>query len=225
MEADMNHTSMSLPTRLMKVFFSPGEVFEYTKKNPVWFGALGVGAVLIALSMILIPAEIWVQGMREQAARQGGEMPGFMTSAGPVFRLVSALSGVVGTFLMTFIIAGVVTLFFAFLMGDEGKYKQYLSVQSHALIIGAVGSLLLVPLRIVQEDPSLTLNLGTFLPFLEEGYAFRVLKLIDLFGIWGSVVAAVGVTKIDPRRGMGVALTFFLALAVGMALLFGIFGG
>lgn len=216
---------MSLPTRLTKVFFSPGEVFEYTAKNPVWFGALAVGAVVIALSMLLIPGEIWVQGMREQAAQQGGEVPDFMTSAGPVFRLISALSGVIGTFLMTFIVAGVVTLFFAFLMGDDGRYKQYLAVQSHALIIGAVGSLLLVPLRIIQEDPSLTLNIGTFLPFLEEGYAFRVLKLIDLFGIWGSIVAAVGITKIDPRRGFTSALIFFLALAVGMALLFGIFGG
>jgi hypothetical protein len=88
-----------------------------------------------------------------------------------------------------------------------------------------VGSLLLVPLRIVQEDPSLTLNVGTFLPFIQEGYAFRVLKLIDLFGLWSSVVMAVGVTKIDPRRGMGVALSFFLVLAVAMALVFGIFGG
>ena len=126
MEAETTQTSMSLPTRLVKVFFSPGEVFEYTKKNPAWFGALGVGAALIALSMILIPSEIWVQGMREQAARKGGEIPGFMTSAGPVFRLISALSGVVGTFLMTLFIAGVVTLFFVFLMGDEGKSKQYL---------------------------------------------------------------------------------------------------
>ena len=225
MEAEPTAPSMPLPSRLVKVFFSPGEVFEYTSKNPAWFGALAIGATLIALSMLLIPAEIWIQGMREQAANQGGELPGFMTSAGPAFRLISALSGAVGTFLMVFIIAGVVTLFFAFLMGDDGRYKQYLSIQSHALIIGAVGSLLLVPLRIVQEDPSLTLNVGTFLPFIQEGYAFRVLKLIDLFGLWSSVVMAVGVTKIDPRRGMGVALSFFLVLAVAMALVFGIFGG
>jgi len=225
MEAESTPPSMPLPTRLIKVFFSPGEVFDYTRTNPVWFGALAVSAGLIALSMLLIPSEIWIQGMREQAARQGGEMPGFLTSAGPVFRLISAVSGVVGTFLMTLLVAGVVTLFFAFLLGDEGKYKQYLSVQSHALIIGAIASLLLVPLRIVQEDPSLTLNLGTFLPVLQEGYAFRVLKLIDLFGIWSSFVMAVGVTKIDPRRGFGVALSFFLALAVAMALVFGIFGG
>ena len=96
---------------------------------------------------------------------------------------------------------------------------------SHSLFIGAVGAVLLIPLRLAQEDPSLTLNLGTFLPFLEEGYAFRVLKLLDLFGLWSYAVMAIGVTKIDPRRGMGFAVAFFCAFALLFALVFGIFGG
>ena len=36
---------------------------------------------------------------------------------------------------------------------------------------------------------------------------------------------AVGETKVDPRRGMGLALSFFMALAVVSAMVFGIFGG
>ncbi|MGW8267311.1 MAG: YIP1 family protein, partial [Longimicrobiales bacterium] len=136
-----------------------------------------------------------------------------------------AVSGIVGIFLWVFLLSSVITVFFSFFLGDEGKYKQYLAVVSHALIITAVGSILLLPLRIAQGDPTLTLNVGTFLPFLEEGYAFRVLKLLDLFGLWGYSVMAVGVTKINPRRGMGVALSFFLAFAVASALVFGIFGG
>lgn len=217
--------SMSLPTRLLKVFFSPGEVFSALREKPVWFGAAAVSGALVVLSMILIPTEIWVESMREEAARQGTEMPAFMASAGPFFRLASAVSGLIGIFLWVFFLSGIVAVFFSFLLGDEGKYKQYLSVVSHALIITAVGSLLLIPLRILQGDPTVTLNVGTFLPFLEEGYAFRVLKLLDLFGLWGYSVMAVGVTRIDPRRGMGVALAFFLAFAVASALVFGIFGG
>jgi hypothetical protein len=225
MEANETTLSMSLPTRLLKVFFSPGEVFSTLREKPAWFGAAAVSGVLVVLSMILIPTDIWVESMREQAVRQGTEMPSFMASAGPFFRLASAVSGLIGIFLWVFILTGIVTVFFSFLFGDEGRYKQYLSVVSHALIITAVGSLLLIPLRILQGDPTLTLNVGTFLPFLEEGYAFRVLKLLDLFGLWGYSVMAVGVTKVDPRRGMGVALFFFLAFAVASALVFGIFGG
>jgi hypothetical protein len=135
------------------------------------------------------------------------------------------ISGVVGWFIWAFILAGIVTFVFSFLFGDEGRYSQYLSVVSHALFIGAVGAVLLLPLRIAQGDPSLTLNVGTFLPFLEEGYAFRVLKLLDLFGLWGYAVMAVGVTKIDHRRGLGFSLAFFWAFALVFALAFGVFGG
>jgi len=225
MEPSETTLSMSLPTRLLKVFYSPGEVFQALGEKPVWFGALAVSGVLVTLSLILIPTDIWVESMREQAARQGTEMPPFMASAGPAFRLASAVSGLIGIFLWVFLLTAIVTVVFSFLLGDEGKYKQYLSVVSHALIITAVGSLLVVPLKIAQGDPTLTLNVGTFFPFLEEGYAFRVLKLLDLFGLWGYSVMAVGVTRIDPRRGMGVALPFFLAFAVASALIFGIFGG
>jgi len=225
MEAHETPPTIPLPVRLVKVFFSPGEVFQSLRGNPSWAAVLALGAVLVAVSVLLIPGEIWVQMMREQAAQRGQEIPPFMSSAGPIFRLASVASGVIFWFIWAFILAGITTFVFAFLFGDEGRYRQYLSVVSHGLFIGAVGSLLLVPLRIAQGDPSLTLNLGTFLPFLEEGYAFRVLKLLDLFGLWGYAVMAIGVSKIDPRRGFALALSFFWAFAVAFALLFGIFGG
>lgn len=218
-------SAMSLPERLVKVFFSPGDVFQSLREKPAWFGALAAGAILVALSVLLIPADVWVQSMREQVARRGGEVPPFMETAGTVFRMASVASGVIFWFIWAFILSGIVTLVFSFLFGDEGRYTQYLSVVGHALFIGAVGALLLVPLRIYQQDPSLTLNLGTFLPFLEEGYAFRVLKLLDLFGIWSYAVMAVGVATMDPRRKIGSSLAFFMAFAVIFALVFGIFGG
>jgi hypothetical protein len=216
---------MALPARLLNVFFSPGQVFEGLREKPSWFGALALSGVLLALSMALIPADIWVQMFREQASGQGTELLPFLESAGPLLGVFSALAAVIGLFLWAFLLAGIITLVFSFLFGDEGKYTQYLSVVSHALVITAVAAVLLLPLRIIQEDPKLTLNLGTFFLFLEEGYLFRVLKRLDLFGLWGSAVMAVGVTKVDPRRGMGFALSFFMAFALASAMVFGIFGG
>jgi hypothetical protein len=65
-----------------------------------------------------------------------------------------------------------VEVFFA--PGDRGRYVQYLAVVSHVLIIGAVGGLLLVPLRLFQQDPSLSLSPGAF-----------ALAFAFLFGIFG----------------------------------------
>ena len=83
----------------------------------------------------------------------------------------------------------------------------------------------MLPLRLSQGDPSVTLSLGTFAFFLEEGYPLRVLKMLDLFSLWSYAVMAIGVTKIDPKRGLGLAFGFFSLFAIGSALLFGIFGG
>jgi hypothetical protein len=224
-EANEKDVPMSLAARLTRVFFSPGDVFERLREEPSWFGALAVGALLVVLSLALIPAEIWVQAMRERAAEQGAELPSLMASAGPLFRLAGIASGVVFWFAWAFLLAGIVTVAFAFFLGDDGRYAQYLAVVSHALVISAFGAVLLGPLRIYRGDPSFTLNLGTFFPFLGEGYAFRVLKLLDLFGLWGYAVIAVGVTKIDPRRGIAAALTFSWAFALAFAMVFGVFGG
>jgi hypothetical protein len=221
METESTSAFPSLPSRLVQVFFSPGELFTALRGNPAWFGALTVGAVLVALSMFLVPGEIWTQTLREQSAQGGGqEMPEWVWT---LIRFVGPISSALGHFISAFVMAGVVCLVFRFFFGDEGGYKQYLSVVCHALVITALGGLLLTPLRIMQETIDVRLSVGTFFSFLEEGYPLRVLRMFELFGLWAMMVMAIGVTKIDPRRSFGSALTFFSIFAVGTALIFGIF--
>jgi hypothetical protein len=218
METESAPPIPSLPARLLKVFVSPGELFTELRENPAWFGILAVGAVLAALSMFLIPADLWTQMTREQSAQAGSQpMPEWVLG---LIRFVGPLFAAFGHFVSAFIMAGVLWLFFGFFFGDEGKYKQYLSVVGHALVITAVGGLLLTPLRIMQENIEATLNLGTFFFFMEDGYPLRVLQMLELFGLWGLVVMAIGVSKVNPKRSLGSALTFLAVFAVGTALLF-----
>ncbi len=215
----------SLPKRLVQVFFSPGELFTALREKPAWFGALAVCAILSVTAVVLIPVELWVEVARNQLIQQGGEVPAGFESSGSIIRVFGVLAAGIGFFIMAFVLAGIMKIFFSFLFGDEGRYVQYLSVVAHASIISALAALLMVPLRLSQGDPSATLSLGTFAFFLEEGYPLRVLKMLDLFAFWSYAVMAIGVTKIDPKRSFGFALTFFLAFALAFALLFGIFGG
>jgi len=224
-EATGPPTLPSLPARIGLVFFSPGKLFEALRKDPAWVGALLVSAVMVGASSALIPAEVLIDAAREQIIAQGGEVPPGFDNMANLFRVTGAVGAVLFIFIWAFALAGIVTLVFNFLFGGEGRYKQYLSVVSHGILIGALGALLTVPLKIAQGDATVTLSLGTFAFFLEEGYPFRVLKLMDLFGLWGATVMAIGVTKIDPKRSLGVALTFFYGLSIAMALIFGIFGG
>jgi len=214
-----------LPMRLVQVFFSPGELFSALREKPVWFGAMAVTAVLIGVGMALLPTELWVEFSRNQMISSGQDVPPGFESAGSIIRITSILGGAIMTPVMMFVLAGIVTGIFSFLLGGEGSYKQYLSVIAHASIITGLSTLLLVPLKIAQGDPSITLNIGTFFSFLGDGYPFRALKMLDLFALWSYAVMAIGVTKMDPRRSFGFALTVFVGFAVAFALIFALFPG
>lgn len=214
-----------LPVRLAQVFFSPGELFSALREKPVWFGAMAVAAVLVAVGMALIPAELWVDFSRNQMIARGQDIPPGFGSTGGIVRIFSVVGGVLMIPIMMFVMAGIITGIFSFLLGGEGGYKQYLSVVAHASIITGLSTLLLVPLKIAQGDPTVTLSVGTFFSFLGEGYVFRAMKMLDLLALWSYGVMAVGVTKMDPRRSFGFALTIFLGFALVFALIFAIFPG
>jgi hypothetical protein len=213
----------SLPQRILQLFFSPGELFAALKGNPVWFGVLLVGGIIAAASVAFIPTDIWVEMTRTQLLEAGQDMPPGMDGAGVFVRIFAILGGGFFFFVWSFILTAIVTLFFSLLFGGEGKYRQFLSVVAHASIIMALGGLVVLPLRIAQGDPTVTLSLGTFAFFLEDGYFLNVLKLLDLFSLWAYAVMAVGVTKMDPKRSLGFALSFFAAFALVFSLIFGKF--
>jgi hypothetical protein len=65
---------------------------------------------------------------------------------------------------------------------------------------------------------------GTFFPFLDDGWLASGLSWLDLFGLWAWVLVALGASKLDPKRSWGSAaaiiLTVVVALTFGFAALF-----
>ncbi|HSW28957.1 MAG TPA: YIP1 family protein [Longimicrobiales bacterium] len=213
------------PARVVQTLFDPGRLTEALARNPAWAAAVILGAVLVVGQTLLIPAEVWEAMMRETMLRQGREMPEGFTMGGNVMKISALTFGTLGYFLMTLLFAGVVTLVFAFLMGDEGRFRQYLAMVGHSWLIPGFVGLLLLPLKIMQEDPQLTLNVGSFLYFLPEGYPARVAKMLDLSQAWAWLVVAQGARAIYPRRSFASAATVVMVLFVIMAMLFALIPG
>ncbi|MEJ2203116.1 MAG: hypothetical protein P8170_03305 [Gemmatimonadota bacterium] len=211
----------SFPARVAQTFFSPGKLSESLAARPVWIGALILGAVLVGLQSALIPIEVWESMFRETMIQRGQAVPEGMGSGGVAIMRISALvAGPIMYCVMAFLFAGVATLVFSFILGDEGRYKQYLAMVSHALIIPTFVGLLLVPLRIAEQNPQLTLNLGTFLYFLPDGYLSKVLTMLDISQFWAWAVVGMGAHAIDSRRSVGSAVSVLIALSVILALIF-----
>lgn len=207
-------------SRLVDTFLSPGRMAEAVARRPAWAAALFLGALLIGIQTALIPMEVWQGMFRETMLESGRDMPQGFEMGGTVMRISTLIGGLVFWFVWAFLMSGILTLVFAFVLGDEGRYVQYLAALSHAWVIPALVGLFLVPLRISEQNPQLTLNLGTFFFFLPEGYLLKVLTMLDLSQIWAWLVMAQGVHAIDSRRSFGSAAAVLIGLSVVMAMIF-----
>jgi hypothetical protein len=81
----------------------------------------------------------------------------------------------------------------------------------------------LAPLRIATGDAQFSLSLASFVLFLPDGYFLNVLRMMDLTQIWSTLVVALGVHAIDPRRSFGSAATILLGILLAFALVIGRF--
>ena len=209
--------------RFVDTFFSPSKMNAYLAAEPRWVVALVVSVALMGLQVALIPSEVWESLIREQSLAQGGTplpMPDWVTDW---MGILAAVGAAMTTAIAIPIGAGFLTVIFAFVLGDEGSYRQYLAVTAHSFFIPALVGLLIIPLKIATQDPQLTLNLGSFFFFLPSGYWLGVLTAMDLTQIWSSLVIAQGAHCIDKRRSFRSAVVILLSLMLAMALIVGRF--
>jgi hypothetical protein len=208
-----------LASRLVAVFFSPGRLMEQLAEQPRWIGALIMGGLVVGLTMALIPVELFLGANRQIALERGAEFPELGERAIRAMRIVIPLTSVLTTTLLSAIIAGLYTIIFAFILGDEGRYAQYLAVVTHAWLIALLVGLLLTPLRISTGNAQFTLNMASFAFFLPEGYFLNVLQALDLTQIWSTLVIAQGAHAIDKRRSFKSAATILMVILVSFAML------
>lgn len=201
--------------RLVMTFTRPGDLFRLLAVNPSWVGALLLGALFLSLSNVVIPLDVWEEGLRTRMIEMDQEVPADLTTMTRIFWVFSVFGAFVIWPLLGFVSAGIYSLIFLFAFGFEGTFRKILSVTAHALLVAAVGTLLLAPLRIAAQDPQLTLSVGTFFGFLEEGYVARFLGLLDLFNLWAYVLIGLGAAIVDGRRSPGQGI----AISVGAGLL------
>lgn len=201
----------SLPGRIVAVFVSPARLFEQLRDKPVWGAAMLLLVILNVIMMFLLPAELFEEQIRRSVADSGmGEDE--IAVAVTVSRYAGiGMAGVMGA-VGSFIIGLVLFFVFATLLGDKGRFRQYLSVVVHALMISSFGALIQVPLKRSAGDMELVLSLGTFAPFLEEGFLLSFLSAIGLFGIWCAMLMAIGITRIQPTRNWGGAFSIVMGL-------------
>lgn len=196
---------------LVRVLFSPGEVFERLREKPVWLvPAIVLGIFGTVIGYLFVPFRL--ASMAGQMARAAAQNPGAPAQieaftrgfvfATPIFVLIILL-----------IVTGVLWLLVTLLAGGEARFKTLLCVATYTALpslLLQVATLVVLKMKGVESvtspldlQPPLGLNLLT--PNV-TGFLAGVLASINPFTIWGMVLTAVGV-QVTQRTSKGAAYT------------------
>ncbi len=238
--------TMSTPETLMSIFFEPGRTFEALRARPRFLVA---GLIIVALTTLVTFALFkkvnYENFMREQiengpraeqmTPEQKDRAVAFYTS--PIGKTLVYVFPLVGT--IVFIAAGgAIYLLGSMLMGGALSYKQALSVWTYSSFPPAVlGTLVGAVLLFIKaaEDIDLTkpggglvrANLSALLGPNSSPALMAALGSLDVFAIYGLVLAAIGlrkVGKLSSGAAWSIVIGFWLlsvVAKVGWAAAFG----
>ena len=206
--------------RLWMVLFQPGDLFRALAANPAWFPMAAFVALVAGAGMAVIPADAFYETVAANTPpEQMGELRN-VPAAWIKWPWVGGimLLGPIGPVFLSLISY----VIFVFMRGDRATFKQHLCVMAHAGVITALGAVLTAPVRIAGGNVQDTLALGDLTPFL-DGYLYNVLSLLDLFALWATVVAGLGLSVIDPRRRWGTTAAVLVLVFVAMMMVVALF--
>lgn len=214
----------ALPVRLANLFFSPGKVMAQLAEQPKWLGVLLLTTLISAITAALVPAELIFETVRQQMIAQGVDVSGFGEAQMNAFRYGRIPGAIIFALLLQFVMAAIYSVLFIFILGDDGRFTQYLAAVSHGWFIPVLIGVLLLPLVIQTGNLELRLTVDVFIAgFFEPGFVRNVAKQLDLTVIWSILVIAQGAHAIDRRRSYSSAATIMLVIfflyAVGIGFL------
>ena len=223
--------------RLPGAIFSPVRTFESIARRPSWLLplVLWVGCSL-ALSAVLIPRIDYEKLIRARIEKSGRNVPEEQIQTiverqkriGPVIGYaIAGLAPLAVAFGVAVVLWGAFRAF-----GWDLSYPQALGTTTHAYLPSILGSLLLIPLIVRQDqvDPAglgdlLRSNLG-FLVERDQKVPHSLLSSVDLFSFWTLALLVLGFAasaRIPKKRAAAVILVLwgvFVLARAGLAALF-----
>ncbi len=197
------------------VYFSPSETFDSLDRKPDWVLPLVLVAVLTVISFILIAPQIQemqIQAMMDRGMSEDEAYQGIETAA-PFIKYLTPVMGVIGVFVVSFIIAGIFYVVFSFMMGGESTYKKVLSVYSYiAFAVGLIATIVRIPLVMAKDSMEVQTSLAAFLSIdMKDQIFYKFLAKFDIFVIWELILFIIGF-EIIYKFSRGKAATGVLVL-------------
>lgn len=228
-------------SRLIGVYFSPGETFAEIGRNPSFVIPLlvlmlvgGIGAYML-IERVTVP-KFFGQGMEQAVAKgqmtqeQANQQLEAMASRAPMIKGGFFISGLVQWAIIPLIVAGIFKLI-SMVMGKENEFKPVFTVTIYAMLAIAILSTLvfittlyLKPVDEIDMQNLGTTNLGALLEMLvgKDGlpkFIMALARWIDLFAIWMIALLAIGYAAVTRKLKTSTAAFALGGLYAGIAVI------
>lgn len=225
--------------RIVSVLTNPTKTFESIRQRPTWLAVMAALILAVVLTGHLAGTKVDWQGAAREAidsspqAQQltGEEREQRADSAASFMRYGNTIAPVLVIPIFTLIGAGVL-LVVVNVMGGQMTFVQSLSTSLHSAVPQIVARLLWLPVIFtrdsidaleLQGNSVLKSNLGAFAGE-ETAPALRALMAsIDVFGLWGVALSAIGVAVVGRlSKGTGILIAvglwvFWTLVGAGLA--------
>lgn len=221
---------MSALMDLLKVLWEPGAVFERVREKPAfWWPFVGLCVVQMVIGVLQLPFTKAMMQARMVGAPAGAPDPSKFAAIGIIFVPIG-----VGIALL---IVGLVLWVLTSIFGGEAKFGTIMSVAAYAAMpsvvllgLAGMGVLMMKGVGSIAGPQDLQPSVGSLSMLFPDahGFAGGVLRGLNIFAIWGSIITAIGISTTHRlSKGTGYAVAF-TALAIGLLVggaLAGIFAG
>ena len=154
---------------LVKIFYSPKEVFDKVDEKPNWlppFIAVMVAALVLTsvlLPTVIRPATIDQLNSNPQMTEEQVKVIGGPVLVGSTFAMA-----ILGTPVRMLAVTGIYCLILL-LLGGEVKFKKVFTVTAYSAVIGILGGIVTTGIMVARKSMEVFTNLNLFLPFVQKG--------------------------------------------------------
>lgn len=219
MEVEKGLNTVKESPKLLGMFTSPGLQFERIKQNPKIWVPLIIISIIYAIGMTLMALSMDAETL------VGSELP--EDQAEIILVVTKVIFAITGIFapIITILISSAIHLIIAKIANSSVSFKQLFSMNTYIMIIGAVGLIINMAVRYVIGGSS-EIYITSLAGFLNQDKV-GVLSSVEVFGIWGVILTALGLHKTAQfSKGLAwtIAIAFFL-IGMGFGLVGTLFQG
>lgn len=208
--------------RLIKIIYSPSEVFESIERKPNFLLPMLVTVVVTAL-VTFFTKDMLAEYTKQMMMSQGLSSSQIESTleATKTLTQVTLVLGIVFSFLSP-VIKGCVSHLFSIMFSGEAKIDASVSVVLNSYMIVMLGTLLALPIVIVTQNPVFSYSAAVFLPAADSTKPlYTLLSSLNVFTIWYLIVSIIGFKKVHKystiKASLAVLIPFGLLMLMSFA--------